>query len=36
VPVAIETSGSLEKEALSFITPIGKQIFTSTDEPKST
>jgi hypothetical protein len=36
VPVAIETSGSWGKEALSFIKTIGKKIFTSTDEPKST
>jgi hypothetical protein len=36
VPVTIETSGSWGKEALSFIKTIGKKIFTSTDEPKST
>jgi hypothetical protein len=36
VPVAIETSGSWGMEALSFIKTIGKKIFASTDEPKST
>jgi glycine cleavage system protein P-like pyridoxal-binding family len=36
VAVAIETLGSWGMEALSFIKTIGKKIFTSTDEIKST